>query len=99
MNSSQDDATRPLISLAVTGRNDGYGVSDRLLDTLRFNHRELIARGISYEYVLTEWAPDPQWPLLADLIAEALPETGGLVTSYVVDPAYHQACSLNPRLP
>jgi hypothetical protein len=99
VNSSQNDATHPLITLAVTGRNDGYGVRYRLIDTLRFNHRELTARGISYEYVLTEWAPDPQWPLLADLIAEALPETHGLVTSYVVDPAYHQALTLNPRLP
>jgi hypothetical protein len=83
----------------VTGRNDGYGVRDRLLDTLRFNHRELMSRGISYEYVLTEWAPDPRWPLLADLIAEAIPETNGLVTSYIVDPAYHDTLSMNPRLP
>jgi len=92
-------ADGPLISLVVTGRNDGYGVRDRLLDTLRFNHRELSARGISYEYVLTEWAPDPKWPLLADLIADTLPETHGLVTSYIVDPAYHETLTMNPRVP
>lgn len=90
---------RPLISLVVTGRNDSYGVRGRLLDTLRFNHRELSGRGIPYEYVLTEWAPDPQHPLLADLIAETLPDTDGLVTSYVVDPEYHAALTMNPRIP
>ena len=58
------------LSVVLTGRNDDYGgdFRERFFRTLRFNHRELTARGIAHEFVLTEWAPDPARPLLVDLV-------------------------------
>ena len=96
-----DVAARPLVSVVLTGRNDDYGSDfrERFFRTLRFNHRELAARGIAHEYILTEWAPTAGRPLLADLVAETIPEIpGGLFTTYVVDAEYQDTLSLNPHL-
>ena len=91
----------PYVSVVLTGRNDGYGGDfvGRFLATLQFNSRELIARGIAHEFVLVEWAPIPDSPLLSDLVDAHCPSS---VTSafrtVIVDPAYHDAVMLNPRL-
>jgi hypothetical protein len=85
----------------VTGRNDGNGGEfvGRFFATLRFNHRELTARGIPYELVLVEWAPPAGAPLLADLVEERCAELAAAAfRSVVVDPAYHDAMTQNPRL-
>ena len=90
----------PRFSIVVTGRNDGYGADfcERFLCTLEFNHRELAERGISHEFVLVEWAPGSDRPLLAQLVSERLPALDGQFTSYIVDPQYQDALSLNPQL-
>ena len=91
----------PYVSVVLTGRNDGYGGDflSRFLVTLRFNHRELTARAIPHEFVLVEWAPPAGAPLLADLIEEQCPSSlSAAVRTIVVDPAYHDAMTLNPRL-
>jgi hypothetical protein len=91
----------PFVSIVLTGRNDGYGGDfvDRFFRTLRFNHRELTARGISYELVFTEWAPPANMPLLIDTLSADVPELPPEICSWYVVPAeYHHALSLNPRL-
>lgn len=91
----------PYLSIVITGRNDGYGGDfvERFLATLRFNHSELLRRGVPYEIVLVEWAPPAGAPLLADIIDERCPATTSvMVRTVVVDAAYHEALSLNPRL-
>jgi hypothetical protein len=91
----------PRLSVVLTGRNDGYGgdFHARLLRTLRFNHRELLARGITHEIVFVEWAPPADRPSLQSVLFDAAPEVDPSVFAwYVVDPMYQTALSLNPRL-
>jgi len=91
----------PCLGIVLTGRNDGYGGDfiARFFRTLRFNHQQLTARGISHEIVFVEWAPPPDRPLLVDQILDGIPDLDPRVcTWYVVDPQYHVALSLNPRL-
>jgi hypothetical protein len=91
----------PLISLVLTGRNDAYGgdFTSRFFRTLAFNHAQLSSRGIPHEIVFVEWAPPRDRPLLFDEIFAAIPTLDRRAcTWYVVDPLYHQALSLNPRL-
>lgn len=91
----------PYVSIVLTGRNDGYGGDfvRRFLYTLQFNHRELAARAIRHEFVLVEWAPIPGAPLLADLVDERCSASlAAALRTFVVDPAYHDAMTLNPRL-
>ena len=90
----------PLLSIVVTGRNDGYGgdFNGRFLRTLSFNHRRLAERQVSHEFVLVEWAPPSDRPRLSDVIRESLPDIGSSLTTYLVDPRYQEACSLNPKL-
>ena len=92
---------RPLLSIVLTGRNDGYGgdFAARFFRTLQFNHEQLTSRGIPHEIVFTEWAPPSDAPLLFDQIDTEVPRLDRRVCSwYVVDPAYQSALSLNPRL-
>ncbi len=91
----------PLVSIVLTGRNDSYGgdFSARFFRTLGFNHQQLTSRGIPHEIVFVEWAPPRDMPLLVDQLFDAVPELDPDVCSwYVVDPQYHCAYSLNPRL-
>lgn len=91
----------PLVSLVLTGRNDGYGGDfiARFFRTLRFNHQQLVSRGIAHELVFVEWAPPSGAPLIHDLIFDQVPELDpGVCFWYVVDPRYQEALSLNPRL-
>ena len=93
--------TPPVVSLVLTGRNDGYGGDfiARFFRSLRFNHQQLTARGIAYELVFVEWAPPSDARLIRDQIFDALPELDVAVCSwYVVDPRYQEVLSLNPRL-
>jgi hypothetical protein len=91
----------PYLTIVLTGRNDNFGgdFTERFLRALRFNHRFLSDAGVSHEFVLVEWAPLPNKPFLATVVEDACP---GLVpdhlVSYVVDPEYHEAFSLNPRV-
>ena len=93
--------SRPYLTIVVTGRNDGYGGDfvKRFFATLEFNHRELTTRAIPYELLLVEWAPVAGAPLLADLIVERCASAvAAAVYAVIVDQAYHEALTLNPRL-
>ena len=88
------------LTIVVTGRNDGYGGGNftaRFFRTLRFNHDRLRDAGVSHEVVLVEWAPPPDRPHLIDLLAEALPDVSTVVRTVLVDPKYHEACTLHPQ--
>lgn len=94
-------ARGPLVSIVLTGRNDGYGgdFAGRFHRALRFNHQQLTARGIAHEVVFVEWAPPADVPLLVDCVSAAIPDLDATVCSwYVVDPGYQRALCLNPRL-
>ena len=98
---AERDTLPPLLSIVLTGRNDGYGgdFAARFFRTLRFNHEQLTARGIRHEFVFVEWAPPSDRTLLFEETGKALPDFDRAVCSwYVVDPEYHSALSLNPRL-
>jgi len=91
----------PYVSILLTGRNDAYGGDfvRRFLATLQFNHRELASRNVRHEFVLVEWAPVSGVPLLTDLVDERCPTSlTACLRTIVVDPAYHEAVTLNPRL-
>ena len=91
----------PLVSLVLTGRNDGYGgdFAGRFHRAVTFNHQQLAARGVSHEIVFVEWAPPRDAPLLFERVFDAVPVLDrNLCGWYVVDPQYQQALSLNPRL-
>jgi len=95
------NADTPLVSLVLTGRNDGYGgdFTRRFHRVLEFNHRQLAARQVSHELVFIEWAPPPGTPLLVERIFDAVPDLSRHVCSwYVVDRLYQEALSLNPRV-
>lgn len=90
----------PFVSIVLTGRNDGHGgdFNSRFLRALAFNHARLSAQGVAHEFILVEWAPLPDRPRLADVVRDALPAVAPALTAYLVDPRYHETCSLNPRL-
>jgi hypothetical protein len=92
---------RPALSLVLTGRNDGYGGDflARFFRSFRFNHQQMVLRGIAHELVFVEWAPPHGAALIRDRIFDAIPELDPSVCSwYVVDPRYQEELSLNPRL-
>lgn len=95
-------APRPYLSIILTGRNDNFGgdFTERFLRALAFNHEQLRAAGVPHEFVLVEWAPLPGKPYLATVVEDACPGllAGGYLVSYVADPRYHDAFSLNRRL-
>lgn len=95
------NATPPYLSIVVTGRNDDFGgdFNGRFFRSLRFNHERLAEAGVSHEFILVEWRPIEDAPYLSTLLTAAFPELGpDQLRCYVVDPAYHDALSLNPRL-
>jgi len=91
----------PFLTIVLTGRNDGHGGDfvARFVRALRFNHRELTARGIGHEVVFVEWAPPADAPLLIERLFAGAPEIEPSVCSwYLVDGRYQEALSQNPRL-
>jgi hypothetical protein len=99
--SPEASPVRPLLSVVLTGRNDGYGVDfrDRFFRTLRFNAAQLTASGIDHEFVFVEWAPPADAPRLVDLVFEAIPELDRATCRWLlVDPQYQDALSQSPAL-
>jgi hypothetical protein len=91
----------PYLTLIVTGRNDDFGgdFNGRFFRALEFNRAQLSAAGIPHEFVFVEWRPLADRRYLAVELAERFSEwPPSELRSYVVDPAYHDALSLNPRL-
>ncbi len=95
------DQQSPYLTIVVTGRNDDLGgdFNGRFFRALRFNHDQLQSAGVPHEFVFVEWSPIPRQPLLTTLLTNEFPDLAATqLRSYVVDPAYHEALSLNPRL-
>jgi hypothetical protein len=93
--------TPPYLTFVVTGRNDDFGgdFNARFFGALQFNRQHLRDAGIAHEFVFVEWRPLPQKPYLASVLGDAFPDLpGSTIRSFVVDPAYHDALSLNPKL-
>jgi hypothetical protein len=91
----------PYLSIVVTGRNDDFGgdFNGRFFRALRFNHQQLADAGIPYELVFVEWRPLAGCPYLASVLESEFSDLGpDILRCYVVDPTYHDALSLNPRL-
>ena len=94
-------STRPYLTIVATGRNDDFGgdFNGRFFRALEFNHRQLAEAGVPHEFVFVEWRPIDRRPPLASLLADEFAEVKSLaLRCFVVDPAYHDAMSLNPRL-
>src|SRR5215831_8595095 len=92
-----EEAQSPHLSIVVVGRNDDFGgdFNDRMMAAAEFNHRNLTERGITHEYILVEWNPIAGKEYLADLIIRRFPWWH---RRFVVDPAWHQKLSVNPKL-
>ena len=86
-----------MISVVVTGRNDGYGgrFTDRLFRTCRHNTALLHAAGIEHELLLVEWNPVPDQPILGEAFTETFPNARAIVVS----PAVHRRHVTNPYMP
>lgn len=91
----------PYVTFVFTGRNDDFGgdFNGRFFRALRFNHERLSEAGVPHDFVFVEWRPLADRGYLATVLAEQFSSAAGLyLHSYVVDPAYHDALTLNPRL-
>jgi hypothetical protein len=91
----------PYLTVVVTGRNDDFGgdFNARFFGALRFNRRHLCDAGVAHEFLFVEWRPLTHKPYLATVLGDAFPDVpGSTVRSVVVDPAYHDALSLNPKI-
>jgi hypothetical protein len=91
----------PYLTLVFTGRNDDFGgdFNGRFFRALAFNHDRLTEAGIPHEFIFVEWRPIAGRRYLAAELVEAFPQIPPeALRSFVVDPAYHEALSLNPRV-
>jgi hypothetical protein len=94
-------AAAPYLTLVFTGRNDDFGgdFNGRFFRALAFNHDRLTEAGIPHEFVFVEWRPIAGKRYLAEELADTFPQIPPTaLRSFVVDPAYHDALSLNPRV-
>jgi len=91
------DAVTPQISIVVAGRNDDYGKDfrGRLFRSALHNAALFQAHGIRFEYVLAEWNPLPDRPLLSEEFVALVPGARAVVIPAEV----HRAYSLNPQMP
>lgn len=87
----------PAVAVVVAGRNDDYGgdFRARLLRTAAHNVELLGAAGFTWEYLLVEWNPLPDRPLLSAEFTERVPGSRALV----VPAAAHDAYSMHPGMP
>jgi len=93
--------SEPYLTLVFTGRNDDFGgdFNKRFFRALRFNHERLSAAGVTHEFVFVEWRPLADRPYLATVLGAAFESLDSShLQSFVVDPAYHDALSLNPKI-
>lgn len=93
--------SNPYLTLVFTGRNDDFGgdFNKRFFRALRFNHERLSEAGVPHEFVFVEWRPIEGRPYLANLLDREFRHLDDThLRSIVVDRAYHEALSLNPRI-
>jgi len=86
----------PLVTIVVAGRNDDYG-SDfraRLFRAACHNVRLLEQAGVPFEYLLVEWNPLPDRPLLSEEFTRVVPSSRAIVASPAVHEDYAPASTM-----
>jgi len=86
-----------MLSVIVAGRNDDYGKDfrQRLFRTALHNCELFTREGIPFEYILAEWNPLPDRPLLSEEFVHRVPNARAVV----IPPEIHRQYSLNPGMP
>jgi len=86
-----------MITIVLAGRNDDYGgaFQDRVTELALDNGARLTAAGVPHEFLLVEWNPLPDRPLLSRAFVERVPSA----RTVVVPRALHDRYSLNPHMP
>jgi hypothetical protein len=90
-------AEAPSVTIVVAGRNDDYGgdFRARLFRTARHNVSMLQQASLTWEYLLVEWNPLPDRPLLSEEFVQRVPCSRAIV----VPRAVHDAYSLQQSMP
>jgi hypothetical protein len=90
-------ADAPSVTIVVAGRNDDYGgdFRGRLFRTARHNISMLEQARLAWEYLLVEWNPLPDRPLLSEEFVKRVPCARALV----VAPRIHDTYSLQRSMP
>jgi hypothetical protein len=85
-----------LLSVVLTGRNDMHGsdFSGRLFRTCTHNASLLQASGLPFEFVISEWNPLPDAPLLACEFVRRVPHSRAVI----VPPSIHDRYNINPNM-
>src|SRR5262245_58074702 len=85
-----------MLTIIVAGRNDDYGKDfrERLFRTAGHNSELLSDAKIDFEYILAEWNPIADRPLLSEEFVERVPNA----RSIVIPASIHQAYTLNPNM-
>lgn len=88
---------RPSLTVVVTGRNDNYGgdFDARLFRSVAHNGGLLAAAGVEFEYLLAEWNPLTDEPLLSQRFVATFPWARAIV----IDGAIHRAYARNAAMP
>jgi hypothetical protein len=86
-----------MLTIIVAGRNDDYGkdFKDRLFRTARHNCQLLRSGGMDFEYILAEWNPLPDRPLLSEEFVARVPNARAVI----IPPEIHRTYTLNPQMP
>jgi hypothetical protein len=86
-----------MLSVIVSGRNDDYGndFRQRLFRASMHNCALLEAAGIEFEYILAEWNPLPDRPLLSEEFVGRVSNARAVI----LPPELHRKYSLNPQMP
>jgi hypothetical protein len=86
-----------MLTVIVAGRNDDYGKNfrDRLFRTALHNSSRLANAGIDFEYLLAEWNPLSDRPLLSEEFVHRVPNARAVI----IPSDIHHKYSLNPKMP
>jgi hypothetical protein len=86
-----------MLTVIVAGRNDDYGKNfkQRLFRTAAHNAALLSDAGVEFEYLLAEWNPLPDRPLLSTEFVQRVPNARAVVIPECV----HEGYTLNPQMP
>jgi hypothetical protein len=86
-----------MLTIIVAGRNDDYGQDfrQRLFRTAHHNSTLLTEAKLDFEYILAEWNPLPDRPLLSEEFVARVPHA----RTVVIPSEIHQAYTLNPNMP
>ncbi len=86
-----------MITIIVAARNDNYGGNfrDRFFRSIEHNASRFLEVGIPFEYLLAEWNPLPDRPLLSEEFVRHIPQGRAIV----IPSEIHTAYGLNAAMP